>query len=69
MPGGAETTAMFERLGHLVVRRTKLILVLYFVLLAAFAGTGWQVFGELKSAGYDNPKSESFRAEIGRAHV
>lgn len=53
---------MFERLGHLVVRRTKLILVLYFVLLAAFAGTGWQVFGELKSAGYDNPSSESSRA-------
>ena len=53
---------MFERLGHLVVRRTKLILALYFILLAVFAGTGWQVFGELKSAGYDNPGSESSRA-------
>ncbi|NBO45747.1 MAG: MMPL family transporter [Actinobacteria bacterium] len=53
---------MFERLGHLVVRRTKTMLALYFILLAVFAGTGWQVFGELKTSGYDNPKSESSRA-------
>jgi RND superfamily putative drug exporter len=45
-----------------VARRTKTILVLYFLFLAVFAGTGWRVFGELKSSGYDNPGSESSRA-------
>lgn len=58
---------MFERLGHLVVRRTKTMLALYFILLAVFAGTGWQVFGQLKTSGYDNPDSESSRAAVALA--
>jgi RND superfamily putative drug exporter len=54
---------MFTRLGHLTVRRRKAILLLtvLFVVLAGALGAG--VFDRLKSGGFDDPHSESSRAE------
>jgi putative drug exporter of the RND superfamily len=54
---------MFTRLGHLTVRRRKLILVLtgLFVVLAGVLGAG--VFDRLQTGGFDDPSSESSRAE------
>ena len=54
---------MFTHLGHLTVRRRKLILGLtgLFVVLAGLLGAG--VFDRLKSGGFDDPQSESSRAE------
>jgi putative drug exporter of the RND superfamily len=54
---------MFTRLGQLAVRRrrTILLLTLAFVALAGVLGAG--VFDKLKSGGFDDPKSESARAE------
>src|SRR5262245_6462759 len=54
---------MFTRLGHLTVRRRRLILALtgLFVVLAGFLGAG--VFDRLKNGGFDDPHSESSRAE------
>src|SRR5205809_17127 len=53
---------MFRSLGHLTVRRRKLVLVVtgLFVGLAAVAGSG--VFGALKGGGFDDPHAESTRA-------
>ncbi|MET1003083.1 MAG: hypothetical protein ABWZ15_14845 [Acidimicrobiia bacterium] len=54
---------MFTRLGHLTVRRRTAILVLtvLFVLLAGGLGSG--VFDKLQGGGFDDPNSESSRAE------
>ncbi|HEY8524618.1 MAG TPA: MMPL family transporter [Acidimicrobiales bacterium] len=53
---------MFTRLGHLAVRRRRLVLSLtvLFVLAAGAGGAG--AFGLLDDAGFDDPASESYRA-------
>jgi len=53
---------MFTRIGHLTVRRRRLVLALsgIFVLLGAVLGTG--VFGRLQAGGFEDPASESARA-------
>lgn len=53
---------MFERLGHLAVRRRRLVLVLSgaFVLIAAVLGSS--VFSRLDAGGFDDPSAESVRA-------
>jgi RND superfamily putative drug exporter len=53
---------MFTRLGHLTVRRRRLVLALTgaFAVLAAVLGTG--VFGALGTQGFDDPSSDSSRA-------
>ncbi len=53
---------MFTRIGHLVVRRPKSVLVatLLGLVVAIVVGTG--VFGELSTGGFDDPGAESTRA-------
>ncbi len=53
---------LFERLGELVVRRARLVVLLFVggVIVAGVVGS--QVFGALASAGYNDPGSESARA-------
>ena len=59
---------MFTRIGHLTVRRRRLVLALsgVFVLLAAVLGTG--VFSRLDAGGFDDPAAESMRAARLVAH-
>ncbi|MEO1057292.1 MAG: MMPL family transporter [Actinomycetota bacterium] len=54
---------MFTRLGHLTVRRRKLILFssALMIVVAAVIGTG--VFGQLADGGFDDPNSESSRGD------
>lgn len=54
---------MFNRLGHLVVRRRKAILAGYVLFLALAGGLGAGVFGNMKSQGYDDPTSDSTRVD------
>ena len=50
---------MYERLGHLAVRRRKTVVTAFLVVLVAFGAFGFQVFGNLSSQGYSDPGSES----------
>ena len=54
--------SVFERLGEFIVRRARLVLVLFFggVILAGVVGS--QVFAALGSAGYNDPGSDSAKA-------
>ncbi|MEQ8716455.1 MAG: MMPL family transporter [Acidimicrobiales bacterium] len=54
---------MFTRLGHLVVRRRRVVLVssLVALVIAGVLGTG--VFDRLSGGGFEDPDSESFRAD------
>jgi RND superfamily putative drug exporter len=52
---------MIERLAHFVVRRRRLVLVVFVVGVLVAAAVGSSVFARLGSQGYDNPKSESTR--------
>ena len=54
---------MLTRLGWFVVRRRRLVLsfTVLFMVVAGVVGGG--AFGVLKSAGFDDPSSESSRAE------
>ena len=54
---------MFTRLGQLSVRRHRLVLALsaIFLVLAGVLGTG--VFSQLSTGGFDDPTSESVRAD------
>ncbi|MDG4787954.1 MMPL family transporter [Micromonospora sp. WMMD1102] len=60
---------MFGRIGHLVVRRRRLVLALtvLFLLAAGTAGSG--VFGRLGGGGFADPDAESTRAEEFLAQV
>ena len=52
---------MFEKLGHLVVRRRK-SMVAFFIIGILTAGTvGSLVFSRLDSGGYSDPNSDSYR--------
>ena len=51
---------MFEKLGHLVVRRRKAMVVLFVVAVLAAGGVGSMVFNRLDSGGYSNPNSDSY---------
>ena len=52
---------MFERLGHLMYRRRKGVVILFVVGILAAGGIGSAVFNRLDSGGYSNPKSDSFK--------
>ena len=65
---------MFERLGRLMVKRSKLVLILFVIGILAAGGIGSTVIGKLDSGGYSNPNSDSAKVfdyfiKIGRAHV
>jgi RND superfamily putative drug exporter len=52
---------MFEKLGHLVVRRRKAMVVLFVVGILTAGGVGSMVFNRLDAGGYSNPNSESYQ--------
>ncbi len=53
---------MFTRLGHLVVRRRRMVLVTTLMGLVVAIVLGSGVFAELTNGGFDDPDSESTRA-------
>ena len=53
---------MFERLGHVVVRRRKTTLALFVLGLVVAGVVGSGVFSRLQAAGYTDPASDSSRA-------
>jgi RND superfamily putative drug exporter len=53
---------MLHRLGELVYRRARLVLVVTGILLAAAAVIGVGAFGKLQGGGFDDPNSQSARA-------
>lgn len=52
---------MFEKLGHLVVRRRKSMVIFFIIGILAAGGIGSMVFNRMDSGGYSNPKSDSYR--------
>ena len=52
---------MFEKLGRLAVRRSKLVLVTFVISMLAAGGIGLSVFGNLDSGGYSDLNSESMK--------
>ena len=50
---------VYERLGHLAVRRRGLVVTIFIALLVACGVFGFQVFGRLASQGYTDPGAES----------
>lgn len=52
---------MFEKLGRLAVRRSKLVLVTFVISMIAAGAAGLTVFGKLDSGGYSDPNSESMK--------
>ncbi len=54
---------MLSRLGRLAVRRRKVVLLIAVVTFAASGSFGGSVAEHLSSGGFDDPSSESFRAD------
>jgi RND superfamily putative drug exporter len=55
---------MFEKLGHTLVRRRRAVLALFIVLLIAAGAGGSLLFARLDSGGYNDPSSQSAKADI-----
>lgn len=53
---------MFEKLGQLLVRRSKVVLIIFTVAILAAGGVGSLAFGKLDSGGYSDLSSESAKA-------
>jgi putative drug exporter of the RND superfamily len=54
---------MFERLGHLVVRRRRLVLALFALAVVASGVLGVGLFSRLGGTGFDDPGSDSARVQ------
>lgn len=52
---------MFEKLGHLVVRRRKSMMALFIIGILAAGAISSLVFNRLDSGGYSNPQSDSYK--------
>jgi len=52
---------MFEKLGHLVVRRRKAMVVLFVISVLTAGTVGTMDFSRLDSGGYSNPNSDSYQ--------
>jgi RND superfamily putative drug exporter len=52
---------MFEKLGHLIVRRRKAAMITFIVGVLAAGAIGSMVFSRLDSGGYSNPNSDSYK--------
>lgn len=52
---------MFEKLGKLAVRHSKVVLATFIIVLLAAGGIGLSVFGKLDTGGYSDPNSESMK--------
>ena len=53
---------MFEKLGHLVVRRRKSMVIFFIIGILAAGGVGSLAFSKLDSGGYSDLGSESAKA-------
>jgi len=53
---------MFTRLAHLITTRRRLVLIASGLVVAAFAVASAGTFAALKTGGFDNPHSDSYRA-------
>ena len=53
---------MFEKLGQLLVRRSKAVLIIFTLAILAAGGIGSLAFGKLDSGGYSDLSSESAKA-------
>ena len=53
---------MFEKLGHLTVRRRKSVLAIFIVLLVAFGVMASLAVPRLSGGGYSNPNSDAAKA-------
>ena len=54
---------MFEKLGHLLVRRRKAVLALFIVIILGAGATSTLLFSRLNSGGYNDPSSQSAKAD------
>jgi RND superfamily putative drug exporter len=52
---------MFEKLGHVIVRRRKAMVILFIVSILTAGTVGTMIFSRLDSGGYSNPKSDSYQ--------
>ena len=50
---------MFSKIARLVIRRSKLVLASYLILVIAATAIGINLFANMKSEGYDDPQSDS----------
>jgi RND superfamily putative drug exporter len=50
---------MFEKLGHLLVRRRKAVLALFIIAIILTGAIGSLVFARLQNGGYSDPRSDS----------
>ena len=53
---------MFNKLGSVIVAKSKLIFAIYLIAVILTGGIGSAVFGKLDSGGYSDPKSDSAKA-------
>ena len=53
---------MFDKLGSVIVAKSKLIFVIYLIAVVLAGGIGSAVFGKLDSGGYSDPNSDSAKA-------
>ena len=53
---------MFNKLGSLIVAKSKIIFAIYLIAVILAGGIGSAVFGKLDSGGYSDPKSDSAKA-------
>ena len=53
---------MFNKLGSVIVAKSKLIFAIYLIAVILAGGIGSAVFGKLDSGGYSDPKSDSAKA-------
>ena len=52
---------MFEKLGHLIVKRRKSAVILFIVGILVAGSVGSMVFSRLDSGGYSDPNSDSYK--------
>lgn len=52
---------MFEKFGHLIVRRSRAMVIFFIVGILAAGTVGSMVFSRLDSGGYSNPNSDSWK--------
>ena len=52
---------MFEKLGHVLVKRRKSAVILFIVGILVAGGVGSMVFNRLDTGGYSNPNSDSYK--------
>ena len=52
---------MFEKLGHVIVRRRKAMVILFIISVLTAGTVGTMIFSRLESGGYSNPNSDSYQ--------